>query len=196
MKKTALAILLGALTFSTIASANWYAEGNLGYSKLKTSGDVDKLSDSSFSPSIAIGYKINDWRFAVDYTYYGKMDEQVYSFTLGSYHAHRNDKIKAYGLGFSAYYDFDLNSALKPYVGVRIASNHVKWEDNYEDTAGQTEYDSDSETKFGYGAVIGATYNLAPHWDLNVAAEYNRIAKFENAKINQYGAKAGIRYTF
>ena len=199
MKKTALAIVLGALAFSTTASANWYVEGNLGYSKLKTSGlAVEEFNDSTFSPSLAVGYKINDWRFAVDYTYYGKAD-QSYSVTYSGGSVNGDAELKAYGLGVSAYYDFDLHSALKPYVGVRLATNYIKADENFVETAGSARYSdsaSESKTKLGYGAVIGATYNFAPHWDLNVAAEYNRLGKVEDVKINQYGAKVGIRYTF
>lgn len=199
MKKTALALVLGALTFSTVASANWYVEGNLGYSKLKTSGlAVEEFNDSTFSPSLAVGYKINDWRFAVDYTYYGKVD-QGYSVAYTGGRVDGDAELKAYGFGFATYYDFNLQSDIKPYVGARIATNYVKLNDHYVETIDNSRYsdsDSDSTTKFGYGAVVGATYNFAPKWDVNAAVEYNRVAKVDDVKINQYGAKVGVRYSF
>lgn len=199
MKKTALALVLGALTFSTAASANWYVEGNLGYSKLKTSGlAVEEFNDSTFSPSLAVGYKINDWRFAVDYTYYGKAD-QGYKVNYSGGSVAGDAELKVYGFGLAAYYDINLNSNIKPYVGARIATNYVKLDEtNVETTAVSTERESISEssTKVGYGAVVGATYNFAPKWDLNAALEYNRVAKVDDVKINQYGAKVGVRYSF
>lgn len=99
----------------------------------------------------------------------------------------------------AAYYDINLNSNIKPYVGARIATNYVKLDEtNVETTAVSTERESISEssTKVGYGAVVGATYNFAPKWDLNAALEYNRVAKVDDVKINQYGAKVGVRYSF
>lgn len=195
MKKTTLAVALGALLFSGVASANWYVEGNAGYSRLKTSGlDFDEISDGSFSPSVAVGYKINDWRFALDYTYYGKGDDN-YGWSEGSRYGSGETEVKAYGFGVSAYYDFDLNTALKPYVGVRLSANHIKVNDDFNEVSDYFHY-SDSDTEFGYGAVVGVTYNLAPSWDLNVAAEYNRLGEVDDVKLNQYGAKIGVRYTF
>lgn len=190
------------MVFSGVASANWYVEGNAGYSRLKTSGgDGYDLKDNSFSPSLAIGYKVNDWRFALDYTYYGKADEN-YGWQYYQEHEVGNEEMKAYGFGLSAYYDFNVNSSLKPYVGARLSVNHIKSELDYtlySDNTGKVvrrgSY-SDSETKFGYGAVVGVSYNFAPQWDLNVAAEYNRLGKENGVKFDQYGAKVGVRYSF
>lgn len=202
MKKTTLAMALGALVFSGVAGANWYVEGNAGYSRLKTSGgDGYDLKDNSFSPSIALGYRINDWRFAVDYTYYGKANED-YRWQYYQEHEVGDEEIKAYGFGVSAYYDFNINTGLKPYVGVRLSTNHIKTEQNYaiysDNTGNMVESGSysDSDTKFGYGAIVGVSYNFAPQWDLNVAAEYNRLAKYDDVKYNQYGVKVGVRYSF
>lgn len=199
MKKTALAVILGALTFSTVASANWYVEGNLGYSKLKTSGlAVKEFNDSSFSPSLAVGYKINDWRFALDYTHYGKTD-QNYTYIEQDSTTVSNEELKVYGFGLAAYYDFDLQSAIKPYVGARIATNYIKLDVSSVETSANgidRNSESDSSTKLGYGAVVGISYNFAPKWDLNAALEYNRLGKVEDVKINQYGAKVGVRYSF
>ncbi|WP_273395897.1 opacity family porin [Actinobacillus porcinus] len=199
MKKTALAIVLGVLTFSTAASANWYVEGDVGYSKVKTSGlAVKEINDSSFSPSVAVGYKINDWRFALDYTHYGKAD-QSYTYIEQDSTTVGNEELNVYGFGVAAYYDFNLQSAIKPYVGARVATNYVKLEGSSVErtsTGISRTSDSDSATKLGYGAVVGATYNFAPKWDLNAALEYNHLGKVEDVKINQYGAKVGVRYSF
>ncbi len=187
MKKTTLAMTLGALLFSGVASANWYVEGDAGYSRLKTSGGLpSSVSDGSFSPSVAVGYKINDWRFALDYTYYGKGDED---FGAGE------NEVKAYGFGLAAYYDFDLGTSLTPYLGARISANHIKVNSDFNNVSDYFHF-SNSNTEFGYGGIIGVTYNFAPSWDLNVAAEYNRLGEVNDVKVNQYGAKIGVRYTF
>ncbi|WP_386697484.1 opacity family porin [Lonepinella sp. MS14436] len=191
MKKLALAIMIGSLAVATSASAsNWYVQGDLGYSKLKT----DDLSKSRFSPSFAVGYKLNDWRFALDYSHYGKLEdthvEQSYSQRFSA---------KGQGLGFSAIYDIKINSDLKPYVGARLSVNKAKI-DKYEVATNQgiTTAKSSSESDYatGIGAVAGVQYSFTPKWALNGGVEYNYLGKFDDTKVKQYGAKVGIRYNF
>lgn len=55
---------------------------------------------------------------------------------------------------------------------------------------------TETSTKFGYGALVGASYDLMPNLALDVAAEYNILGKFDDVKVKQYGVKAGLRYTF
>ncbi|MFY1026837.1 opacity family porin [Actinobacillus seminis] len=197
MKKTVLAILMGALAFaSTTVSANWYVQGDLGISKIKSSGaENGGLSEKEFAPSISVGYRFVDWRLALDYTYYGKSD---YSF--GANNSFGKGDLKVNSFGLSAIYDINLNTAIKPYIGARIALNNVKWNEYLveENSNGQTTRSSDSDNtgKFGFGGFVGATYEFYPNWSLNGALEYNRLAKINDVKINQYGAKVGLRYEF
>ena len=196
MKKTVLAILMGAFALaSTTASANWYVQGDLGVSKIKSSGaDNGEISENKFSPSVSVGYRFVDWRLALDYTYYGKSD-----YDFGVDNGIGNGDIKVNSFGLSAIYDINLNTTIKPYIGARIALNDVKWNEHaMENINGQIlkSSDSDSSNKFGYGGFVGATYEFYPSWSLNGAIEYNRLAKINDVKINQYGAKVGVRYEF
>ncbi|EEV24989.1 porin opacity type [Actinobacillus minor 202] len=200
MKKTIFALALSTFALSATASAtNWYAEGNLGYSKVKTSGlAYSELNDSAFTPSVAVGYRLNDLRFALDYTHYGKASDS-YVVNADDSVISNNFDLKIQSVGFSALYDIDLGSSLKPYVGVRLALNKIKENSNYtEVSTGYTERGSESEsyTKVGYGAVLGATYDLTPNWAVNANIEYNRLGKVDDVKINQYGTKIGVRYSF
>ncbi|HII3688335.1 TPA: opacity family porin [Pasteurella multocida] len=68
MKKSVFVLALGTLCAAT-ASANFYVQGDLGYSKLK----FEDVSKSKFSPSLAVGYKFDDFRLALDYSHYGKL---------------------------------------------------------------------------------------------------------------------------
>ncbi|OBX09817.1 porin [Gallibacterium salpingitidis] len=191
MKKLLIAAL-GALAVASTANAEVYVQGDLGYSKLKTSGfeHSGNFSGSSFSPSIAVGYKMGDWRTALDYTYYGKADSSYSDEGVTG-----KADVKAKGFGVSAIYDIDLNTVLKPYVGVRLSSNQVTVKDNYVENG--THYnEKDSSTKFGYGAMVGANYGLAPNLDLNTALEYNRLGNWDGVKLNQYGLKVGLKYSF
>ncbi|OOF83285.1 hypothetical protein BKG93_10305 [Rodentibacter ratti] len=195
MKKSLLVLAIGALAVVSSANANWYVQGDLGYSKVKLSGgEAGSFNKSKFTPSLAVGYKHGDWRFALDYTNYGKIEE--------SYVAHNEaikEKLKIYGLGFSAIYDIELDSAFKPYIGVRLSQNFFDSKINSFSTYnGVTfrEHSSEKENKFGYGVLAGVSYNLTPNWVVNGGIEYNRLGKSGTAKVNQYGAKVGIRYEF
>ncbi|OOF66235.1 opacity family porin [Rodentibacter sp. Ppn85] len=195
MKKSLLALAIGTLVVASSASANWYVQGDLGYSKVKSSlGDLGDFSKSKFTPSLAVGYKHGDWRFALDYTNYGKIEE-----SYANRYEVSTEKLKIYGLGLSAIYDIDVNSAFKPYVGVRLSQNFFDAKHDSSSTMnGVTtrENISNKENKFGYGVLAGVSYNFTPNWAVNGGIEYNRLGKFDDVKINQYGAKVGIRYEF
>ncbi|MFC0322472.1 opacity family porin [Gallibacterium melopsittaci] len=190
MKKL-IVIALGALAVASVVNAEVYVQGDLGYSKLKSTGLAHgNVSDSNLEPSVAVGYKMGDWRIAVDYTNYGKASG---SYTDGSVKGHA--KAKAQGVGISAIYDIDINSAVKPYIGGRLSANSVKVTDNYVEN-GAKHSDTDSSTKLGYGAMVGANYGLAPNLDLDTAVEYNRLGNWDGVKLNQYGLKVGLKYSF
>lgn len=180
MKKL-LAVAIGALALSTTANANWYVQGDLGYSKLKFT-EYSALNKNKFEPRISVGYKLNDWRFAVDYTHYGKAS----GYSNGEYIS-----AKGYGFGISGFYDLDFNLPVKPYVGVRLATNIFRIENSLPGA-----FEERTQTKFGYGALAGVSYDLAPNFILNTGIEYNRLGSWEDTKVNQYGVKVGLRYEF
>ncbi|WP_439259753.1 opacity family porin [Lonepinella sp. BR2930] len=184
MKKTTLAMMIGALAVATSASAsNWYAQGDLGYAKDKFTSYSD-LDESKFEPRVSVGYDFSDFRLAIDYTHYGKFS--------GTTNKTDNTSAKIYGIGFSALYDIDINTEIKPYVGVRLASNVFKIDNN----DSSTNFESKTQTKFGYGAVVGGQYKLDSNWIVNGGIEYNRLGSFNDTKVNNYGAKVGLRYNF
>lgn len=181
MKKTALVVALGALTLATSVQANWYVQGDLGYSKVKFSA-YSVLDETKKDPRISLGYDLGTFRLAMDYTHYGKFEG-----------VDKGDRIsaKSYGLGFSGLYDFATTSTLKPYAGVRLTQNVFKVENS---RSGR--FVDHTENKFGYGVIAGAQYEFAPKWSLNGGVEYNRLGKFEDTRVNQYGAKVGVRFDF
>lgn len=188
MKKVLSVVALSVLAFSTAAQANgltgWYVQGDLGVSRahIKFDGSDPSIKKTSFDPRVSVGTQIGDVRVAVDYTYIGKIKDTEEDAELS---------LRAHSLGVSALYDFNLGSPVVPYVGVRLATNFVK--SDYKET-GLSE--SESKTKFGYGAIVGAQYKLSDRLAINAGLEYNHIGKFEGAKYNQYGLKAGLRYNF
>lgn len=142
----------------------------------------------------------------MDYTYYGNVDDHRRLYDEDGY-TESKDELKIRGVGVSALYDIDLQSNIKPYVGVRLSSNKIKMKSSdtgvYKRNDGtifnalEKEKDvTETSTKFGYGALVGASYDLMPNLALDVAAEYNILGKFDDVKVKQYGVKAGLRYTF
>lgn len=170
MKKSLLAICVGALAFASTANAGLYAEGDVGLSRTSANGS----HETRVEPRVAVGYKLGNVRVAGDYTHHGKIEGA-----------------KIQGLGASVLYDFDANSNIQPYVGARVAANKF----SYDDRANQN-YKSSSDTKFGYGVVAGAKYKLDQKWYANGGVEYNRLGNFDDTKVNNYGAKVGVGYEF
>lgn len=204
MKKL-LAVAISALAISSTATANWYVQGDLGYSKTKFKDSNDNVSMTSFSPTLAVGYKINELRFALDYTYYGK---DKFSYIESSIpdspntpvaHTQVNLNVKAQGFGVSTFYDFDLNSPIKPYIGFRLSLNDLKINGSYIGFSNGTRHDSASSqsyTKFGYGVLAGVSYPLINNLSLDGGVQLQRLASANNIKVNQYGMKIGLRYEF
>lgn len=170
MKKSLLAIVVGAFAIASTAQAGVYAEGDIGVSKTKADGS----SKTKVEPRVAVGYKLGNVRVAGDYTHHGKVEGA-----------------KIQGVGASVLYDFDMNSDVQPYVGARISANRFK----YDERADQS-YKSSSDTKLGYGVVAGAKYKLDQNWYANGGVEYNRLGNFDDTKVNNYGAKVGVGYEF
>lgn len=80
---------------------------------------------------------------------------------------------------------------IKPYVGVRLASNIV-----HIDNSDSSGVERRKQTKFGYGILTGFSYSLDKNLALNAGIEYNRLGGWEDTNVNQYGAKIGLRYEF
>lgn len=170
MKKSLLAVIVGAFAFAFVANANIYAEGDIGLSQTKANGS----NNTRVEPRVSVGYKVGNTRVAGDYTHHGKVDGT-----------------KIQGLGASVLYDFDTNSKVQPYVGARVATNQFKYTNRAEQ-----KFKSSSDIKLGYGVVAGAKYKLDGNWYANGGVEYNRLGNFDSTKVNNYGAKVGVGYGF
>lgn len=56
--------------------------------------------------------------------------------------------------------------------------------------------DSYKKTKVGAGVLAGVQYAVSPQLAVDAGVEYNYLGKLEDVKVNQYGAKLGLRYNF
>lgn len=196
MKKLLLAALLAST--SSLAFANGiYVQGDVGYSKLEFKDEV-KLKENATSFRVAVGKDAGDVRYQADYTHFGKVDDKdEYSDNFVNYKDELELKVNS--LGLSAVYDFAPVSGVTPYAGARLGVNQVDADYDYTETrAGIVSRDSGSEkeTKVGAGVLAGVQYAFTPNLALDAGVEYNYLGKFDELKVNQYGAKVGLRYNF
>lgn len=157
-----MAVALATTLAAPSVLANVYVQGDLGYSTTKTTGSIFKKNH--FEPRLSVGYQLQDFRLALDYTYYRDIKD-VYDDSG----VQGNAKLKTQGLGFSAIYDIPVQSVVKPYVGVRLAINRLKVTDDWVDNESipvQDGYYSHTNTNLGYGVVAGITYPLAQNLKL------------------------------
>ncbi|MDG6345242.1 opacity family porin [Glaesserella parasuis] len=183
MKKLTLSVLLALSTISTSTLANVYIQGDIGSSKI-TPDDFNGGTATDFR--ISIGYDFGNYRLAADYTKFGTVSEsdQVYGVNV-DYSA------KIQSIGFSAIYDFHNSTALTPYLGVRVGYTKADVSVAANRSYYQVSADS-STTSAGFGALAGIQYKFTDHIDLNLGAEYNRLA----SDISQFGGKLGLRFNF
>ncbi|MDO4440709.1 MAG: opacity family porin [Moraxella sp.] len=222
MKKYLLLAIMASTSMVATANVNLndvYVQGFVGASKLEAKFkeyDNRKVKDNDVSFGIAVGKAVGNVRYGVDYTNYGKLGESVSevfeaddSYDNGPYTETTKDElsVKASSVGLSAIYDFNTNTAFRPYVGVRAGVNKIKREykettaTDYQDaslsdTLVTNESKKSSKTKVGAGVLAGVQYQFHPSMALDVGAEYNHLGKIDGDKINQYGAKVGLRYNF
>lgn len=202
MKKIVLAAAVAAI--STTAMAQSYVQGNVGYAQQKiTLSSVDaSLSDSTPTVRLAYGQDNGAFRYAFDYTYFGKIDKKS-EVQLANGTQKSSLDLSAHSLGASAFYDFNVASMpeLTPYVGGRLGLNYLTADikDGFYNAQGtRTAYNDSksSETRIGVGAVVGAQYRLTQNLSLDAGVEYNLLGSWDNLKLHQCGATVGVRYDF
>lgn len=189
MKKLLIAALVSTFALSAQAEG-WYVQGDLGYSKAEIEymdTGFNVIDDSAFTQRISGGYSWGNWRAAIDYTNFGKVSRSV---SYGYRSAELSAKIKS--LGLTGFYDFNnFSKDFKPYVGLRLSSNHFKLSGSA--YTGYSSYSEEGTDRVGgIGVLAGVNYKLTEKLDLNLGAEYNRLS----AETSQFGVNAGLRYNF
>lgn len=189
MKKLLIATAMIVATGSTMAQGIFF-QLDAGFSQLK----AEDSKATKFTPSIAFGFKSNNTRTVIDYTNYGKIEEEA---NQGS--ASAKASLKAQGVGLSFIADFKNQSEFTPYLGIRLAYNRLQYEGQVQGILSTAQV-SKKSTEFGYGALAGVTYNLTENVKTDLGIHYNYLGKVGtepySIKAHQYGAKLGIRYDF
>ncbi|OOS08385.1 outer membrane autotransporter barrel domain-containing protein [Moraxella cuniculi DSM 21768] len=199
MKKIALAAVLAGV--SSMASANLlntdnlYVQGNVGYSKLQAKEAGAKFKDSNPSFTIAVGKDTGNVRYVGDYTYFGKLENNE-QLNAGFFKA----ELSAQSVGFSAIYDFQPVSGFTPYVGGRLGLNYLRLKNEARANNGTVAASLDSKkAQAGAGVLAGVQYSINPQLAVDAGVEYNYLGKVgsnDQVKLDQYGAKLGLRYNF
>lgn len=208
MKKLLLATLLAgtsSLAFANTFTQNLYVQGSVGASKLELKFDGEKLKDNSTSFQVAVGKDVGAIRYQADYTNFGKVEERWSEGDIATLSYEGVGTFKVQSLGLSAIYDFQAMSGFTPYVGLRAGINQLKSEANgrYATLHSATGpvvleafSESEKKTKVGVGALAGVQYAINQNLALDAGVEYNHLGKIDDTKVNQYGAKVGVRYNF
>lgn len=204
MKKLILATLLVGTSSLAMANTGLYVQGSVGASKLEAKIDGEKLKDNNTGYAIAVGKDTGAVRYQADYANFGKIKENGSDGERGTAgYDEWTSTIKAQSLGVSAIYDFNTMSGLTPYAGVRVGVNQLKYDLNDVSTTvlngsltNISYNESAKKTKVGAGVLAGVQYAFNPQMALDVGVEYNHLGKVDDTKMNQYGAKVGIRYNF
>lgn len=162
MKKALAALIALALPAAALAegASGFYVQADAAHAKASSSLGSAK----GFSPRISAGYRINDLRFAVDYTRYK------------NYKQAPSTDFKLYSIGASVIYDFDTQSPVKPYFGARLSLNRA--------SAHLGGSDSFSKTSAGLGVLAGVSYAVTPNVDLDAGSATTTSAKSTLSKTS------------
>lgn len=217
MKITKIALLFGGL-FGMSAIANPYIQANVGisgYNADLNSSELDaSIRDEDTFARLAVGSNSGNFRYALDYTHYGAIDD-VKSITrkdnvVGLVNVTENAgyAIETEGVGLSLIADFNNDSSkVAPYVGARFSVNRsdvavVSTASALGVTDGVLVATDGKATTVGMGAVLGVQYHVTPNFALDMSTEYNHLGKLDikddegKIKLNQLGASVGARFSF
>lgn len=218
MKKTILMLALLSVSGSGVVMAQDFeqyvsAKGALSYVQNKytgttaLSGKAVNNFDHKKSHSVAglrLAYGLDwqwgwtDLRTEVEYGYNGKA-----KLNLRDNHVNARNTVNSHTMMVNAYYDIDLESAWKPYVGVGVGVAQVKSDNRVGNV-----YFSDKSNNFAWNISAGVTYQVNEKLAIDAGYRYtdygkaksdgnmgNRHVKTES-KIRGNELNIGVRYTF
>jgi opacity protein-like surface antigen len=219
-----------APVYQPVATGGWYIRGDIDYHWSETSGvdyttygacpggcgsagpgdsfDTTHL-DGAWSAGAGIGYKINRYlRTDVTVDYWGKSDfHGTTSGACGTPGCEDNDSgYTAWLLLANAYADLGTYHGITPYIGAGIGGAHIAWDDVVD--AGGTSNPGESNWRFAYALMAGASYCLTHNIDLDIGYRVthiqggkmfgyaNNVGPGYDKGMNVHEVRAGLRYNF
>ena len=161
-------------------------KGGISNTKVKgTNGSVSGLdiSDSLPIAAVAVGAKVNNFRFEIEGTYRDKQDLMLgYSYYDDEYVF---SDIQSNSVMLNGYYDMSTGTKFTPFVmvGVGFSKNKIaSWskEDSYGDRFG---WENGDTTKFAYSIGAGFSYQFTDNLNFDIAYRYVDLG---NAKIDEF----------
>lgn len=212
-----ITLVLGGMLGAS-AMAKPYIQANVGVSgynvDVDSSGLAGKISNEDTFGRLAVGGNSGAFRYAVDYTHYGAIDDME-SLTrkddvIGLVNVTENVgyAVDSEGVGLSLIADFKgEESKVATYVGARVSVNRSEIDVLSTTSAlGMTDASllttDGKATTVGVGAVFGVQYHFTPNVALDLSTEYNHLGKIDvqgadgKIKLDQFGASVGARFSF
>lgn len=219
------------VVYREVSYGGWYLRGDVDYhwSKLRNteyitygccgvsnpgSDDFDTTElKGAFSLGAGVGYQVNSY-FRTDVTADYWFDADFAGTTSGicggvPCTSTDTSSYSALLLLANAYADLGTYNRVTPYVGAGIGGAYVMWDDLVNDsTGGTTTHTGDSNWRFAWALMAGASYCLTNNLDLDVGYRFTRIS---GGRMFDYGSgvgpgfddgfdvhevRAGLRYTF
>lgn len=204
MKKLLLATMFASMPTLVFANTGFYVQGNAGVSKLEAKIDGEKFKDNNTGYTVALGKDTGWMRYQADYTNFGKIKEKGSEGERGTAgYDEWMTTLKAQSLGVSVIYDFDTTTRLTSYAGMRVGVNQLKYDFRDVSTTildgglvNINNNESAKKTQVGVGVLAGVQYAFSPILAIDAGVEYNYLGKVDEFKVNEYGIKVGLRYSF
>ena len=194
MKRTLLAMVFAMVFMATSVQAadrGYYASVKGGLTIASSIDDlgVDISFDPGFNITAALGYDLGMIRVE------GEIGYRIFDFdeitVLGIPGGLSLDgDVSALTFMGNGYYDFDINSAIKPYVGVGLGFADADVEFTI---PGLGTVDVGS-TEFAYQFMLGAGIEISPGTDLTAGYRYFGIA--ESFAPDSHEFNVGVRFSF
>jgi len=156
IKKIAIASLVSLTLSTSLFSQELYVKLGLGTASVDSNVDAVNYTSEKIL-TLAMGTKIKEFDFEVEYTY--EKNKWNISAANSISGATINGKGKNHNLMINGFYNFDLDSDFTPYAGLGLGGA------NYENG-------SEDESVFVYQAMIGVNYALTKEFDLGVEYRY------------------------
>jgi len=197
LKKVLLTVAALGITTSPVLAGSPYISGNVGYNLSSDDemtaddlGSVNLATDGGFAFTLAAGYafteELPNTRVELELKY-AKNDIDTIEYE--GMEVEYDDDRSSLAFMANAYYDFNLDSAITPFVMAGMG-------------AVKTEIDDYDDTEFAWQIGVGASYAASERMNIDLQYRYVSTSDsgFEDVAEIEWGDQhqflAGLRYSF